>query len=94
MRSSECPLHYDDAKEYLIEAIKTALKQGKPTAFGYIDNLMRQLFPNYKGVSSIRKKDGTKFAKFSKFVDAVMKEGKVRRQNEEVFFIEQNQLAI
>lgn len=87
-------INYERAIDYMIEAIKTASKQGKPTAFGYIDNLMRQLFPNYKGVSSIRKKDGTKFGKFSKFVDAAIDEGKVCRQNEEIFLIEQNQLAI
>ncbi len=39
---------------------------------------LNQQFPNYQGVSSIRKPDGTTFSKFSKFVEAVEAEGKVQ----------------
>jgi uncharacterized LabA/DUF88 family protein len=71
---------YKDATKCLIEAINAAVKQGKPATFSFIDNLMRQnqQFPNYQGVSSIRKPDGTTFSKFSKFVEAVEAEGKVQ----------------
>lgn len=71
---------YQLAIQYLIEAIKVALKQGKRTTYQIIDQLMRQSqqFPNYQGVSSIRKPDGTTFSKFSKFVEAVKTEGKVQ----------------
>jgi uncharacterized LabA/DUF88 family protein len=71
---------YKEAIQCLLEAIKAAVKQGKPTTFPIIDNQMRlnQQFPNYRGVSSICKPDGTTFSKFSKFVEAVKAEGKVK----------------
>lgn len=86
---------YEDAIKCLIEAIKTALSQGKRTVFNSIDKLMRnsQRFPNYQGVSSILKPDGKTFSQFGKFVDAVVKEGKIRRQNQEVFLVEVDQTA-
>ena len=75
-------ISYEDAIKCLIEAIKTALKQKKPTKLEMIDNLMRsnKCFPNYYGVSCIRKSDGTTFGKFTKFIDAVAAEGKVQVQ--------------
>lgn len=75
-------LTYKDAIECLIEAIKAALSKGKSTEYGLIGNLMRrsQRFPNYQGVSSIRRHDGTTFSNFSKFVAAVVEDGKVRVQ--------------
>lgn len=71
---------YKEAIQCLIEAIKVAVKQGKSTTFPIIDSMMRlnQQFPNYQGVLSIRKPDGTTFSKFSKFVEAVKAEGKVQ----------------
>ncbi len=81
-------INYNEAIEYLIEAIKIALSQGKSTVLGYINNLMRDHFPNYQGVSCIRTFDGKKFSRFSKFVDAAVKEGKVRMQNQELLLIE------
>ncbi|MEH2448004.1 MAG: NYN domain-containing protein [Nostoc sp.] len=42
-------INYDDAIKCLIKAINTALSQGKPTVFGHIDKLMRQLCPKYQG---------------------------------------------
>lgn len=42
-------ISYNEAINYLTEAIKTALHQGKPTVFGYIDKLMRQRCANYQG---------------------------------------------
>lgn len=80
-------IYYNDAIDCLISAIKTASSEGKPTVLSYIDNLMRKLCPAYQGVSSIRKQDGTKFSKFSKFVDAVIKEGKVKMRNQKMFLI-------
>ncbi len=78
---------YKDATVCLIEVIKTASIQGKRTVLGCIDALMRKHFPNYRGATSILKQDGTTFSSFSKFVDAVVKEGKVRRENQELFLI-------
>jgi hypothetical protein len=73
---------YEDAIECLIEAIKTASKQGKRTEFGLIGKLMcrSQRFPNYHGASSIRQHDGTTFSCFSEFVAVAVKDGKVRVQ--------------
>jgi hypothetical protein len=87
---------YKEAINCLIAAIKAALKQGKPTRFELIDSLMRsnQGCSNYRGVSSIRKPDGTTFGKFSKFVAAVVEEGKVQvraaRNFKELFLIEKD----
>jgi hypothetical protein len=81
-------INYNDAIEYLVKAIKIALSQGKSTVLGCINNLMREYFPNYQGVSCIRTLDGKKFSRFSKFVDAAVKEGKVRMQNQELLLIE------
>ncbi|MDZ7953126.1 NYN domain-containing protein [Nostoc sp. DedQUE09] len=53
-----------EAIEYLIEAIKTASSQGKPTVFGRIDKLMRQRCDNYQGYLSISTDDGKKFKSF------------------------------
>jgi uncharacterized protein YlbG (UPF0298 family) len=80
---------YNDAIECLIEAIKTALSEGKGTNFSYIGKLMRDnpRFPTCKKFPSVCKPDGTTFSRFSKFVDAVVKEGKVRRENQELFLI-------
>ena len=87
---------YKVAIQCLIEAIKVAGKQGKPTRYPLIDRLMRQnqQFPNYQGVSSIRKPDGTTFSKFSKFVEAVKAEGKIQVRSvgkvQELFLIEKD----
>jgi hypothetical protein len=85
---------YKDATKCLIEAIKMAVQLGKPTRYPLIDKLMRQnqQFPNYQGVSSIRKPDGTTLSKFSKFVEAVKAEGKVQVRTvgklKELFLVE------
>jgi hypothetical protein len=55
-----------------------------------VNNLMcknQEIFPNYHEVSSILKADGKPFSKFSKFVDAVVKDGKIRKQGQELFLI-------
>jgi hypothetical protein len=79
---------FEDAIECLIEAIKTALSQGKRTTLGCIDTLMRKHFPNYRGATSILKQDGKNFSRFGKFVDAVVADGKIQMQNQELFLIE------
>ncbi|QIR41030.1 NYN domain-containing protein [Tolypothrix sp. PCC 7910] len=86
-------ISYNEAIEYLTEAIKTALRKGKPTRFGYIDILMRQLCDNYQGYSSILTPNGKTFSCFSKFVDAAVKDGKVKMQNQQLFLIEIDKLA-
>ena len=92
-------ISHEDGTKCLIEAIETALKQGKRPTFGLINNLMcsNKRFPNYRGVSSIRKLDGTTFGKLSAFVAAVAAEGKVEvrtcGQCKEMFLIENNYKA-
>ncbi|MBD2517687.1 NYN domain-containing protein [Nostoc sp. FACHB-973] len=86
-------INYNEAIEYLIEAINTILSQGKPTLFGRIDKFMRQNCANYQGFSSIHTPDGKKFKSFSQFVDAAVKDGKVQKQGQELFLIELNKLA-
>jgi hypothetical protein len=85
--SVQFEITYQDAIECLTEAIQAAFKKGKPAIISRVCNLMRDnpRFPNYQKVSSIRKKDGTKFPDFSKFVDAAVADGKVRMQNQELF---------
>lgn len=79
------PIDYNEAIKHLIEAVKFALAQCKPAKLGYIDKLMRQRCQQYQGYSSISTPDGKKFQKFSQFVNAAVKDGKVKRQNEELF---------
>ncbi|MDZ8224762.1 NYN domain-containing protein [Nostoc sp. ChiVER01] len=81
-------INYNEAIEYLTEAIKTALRQGKLTVFGRIDRLMRQRCANYKGCSSISTGDCKKFKSFSQFIDAAVNDGKVRKQGQELFLVE------
>lgn len=77
-------LSYNEALKHLTEAIKTAIEQGKSTKFSSIDKLMRQLCQQYQGCSSISTPDGKKFKKFSQFVNAAVRDGKVKIQNEEL----------
>ena len=85
--SAPCKLTYTEAVECLVETIKTCLNQGKRAGLGFINIQMCKLFPNYQGVTSICKRDGKSFSRFSKFVRAVEKDGKVRMENQEVFLI-------
>ncbi|MEH2461454.1 NYN domain-containing protein [Nostoc sp.] len=91
--SLDAKINYNEAIEYLTEAINTALSQDKPTVFGRIDKLMRQLCAKYQGCSSISTSDGNKFKKFSQFIDVAVKDGKVRKQNQELFLTELDILA-
>jgi uncharacterized LabA/DUF88 family protein len=78
---------YDEAVQSLIEAIHTALSEGRATRFTYIDTLMRHNpnFPTYQGVASIQKPDGSQFAKFGEFIQAAIADGKVRlKENKKI----------
>ncbi|MBD6616542.1 NYN domain-containing protein [Komarekiella sp. 'clone 1'] len=89
----EFQINYNEAIKYLIKAINTALSQGKRTRFNYIDNLMRQHCASYQGFSSIHTPDGKKFKSFSQFVDAVVRDGKIQRQNQDLFLMKLDRLA-
>jgi uncharacterized LabA/DUF88 family protein len=85
---------YDRAIDSLIQAIKTASIQNNPTTFSTLNLLMcsNPNYPTYQSVASIRKPDGSKFKKFTNFIEAAVSDGKVRiKQNgniQEVFLIE------
>jgi NYN domain len=85
--NSQCHLTYHEAVEYLIEAIKTALSKGKCAGLGFINQLMLKLFPKYQGVTSVYKHQGKAFSRFSEFVEAAVKDGKIRSQDGQLFVI-------
>ncbi|MEH1937022.1 MAG: NYN domain-containing protein [Nostoc sp.] len=89
----EFQINYNEAVECLIESTKTSLSQGKRTVFGYIDKLMRQRCHRYQGFSSISMPDGKKFKNFSQFIDAAVRDDKVKKQGQELFLIEFDKLA-
>ncbi|EAW35677.1 NYN domain-containing protein [Lyngbya sp. PCC 8106] len=84
-------ISYEEAVKCLIEAIQTASKSGKSTTIGLIAKLMcnNSKFPNYKNVSSIRKPDGSKFSKFTKFIDRVIEKGIIRKINQEIILVDE-----
>jgi len=86
-------LTYNEAVEYLIEAIKTALSKGKRTGLGFINHLMLQLFPKYQGVTSVCQHQGKTFSRFSELVKAAVKDGKIRLQDQQLFVIEADNLS-
>ena len=88
-----CHLTYNEAVEYLIEAIKTALSKGKGTGLGFINNLMLQLFPKYQGVTFVCQHQGKTFSRFSELVKAAVKDGKIRLQDQQLFVIEADKLS-
>ncbi|GAB1543011.1 hypothetical protein NUACC21_56850 [Scytonema sp. NUACC21] len=79
---------YDEAISYLIQAITTVAGQGKQTKLSRVDQVMRQLFPSYQGVSCIRKADGGKFSRFSNFIQAVEQDGTIRMDEQYLLFLE------
>ena len=86
-------ISYHEAVEYLINAIKTSIINEKRTTLGYINKLMGHIYPQYQNISSISTPNGKKIKTFTHFVDMVVKEGKVKKQNQELFLIELNQIA-
>lgn len=85
---------YEQAIESLIEAINTAINEGKCTTFNNLNLLMstNPNYPSYKGVGSIRKPDGSKFKKLTNFIESAVSDGKVRIQQtgnvKQVFLID------
>ncbi|MFN6460265.1 MAG: NYN domain-containing protein [Nostoc sp. DedVER02] len=86
-------INYNDAIDYLVEAINTLSSQDRSTVFGCIDQLMRQLCAKYQGCSSISTANGKKFKRFSQFIDAAIRDGKVQKQGKELFLVELDKLA-
>ncbi|HEY9690888.1 MAG TPA: NYN domain-containing protein [Oculatellaceae cyanobacterium] len=88
-------ISYEDAIECLNAAIKTAMSQNKKTGFRLISNLMcdDKQFPNYTGSASIRQADGKNFSRFRKFINAVVKDGKIFVENNEIFLAEECKMA-
>lgn len=78
-------LNYCDAIKYLIQAVQTALSQNKSTGLSYIDSLMRKSFPSYQGCRYIRTESGNKFSRFSKFIQAVVDDGKIIMKDNQLF---------
>lgn len=78
-------ISYNEAVECLKEAIKKAVTQGKPTNYSYLSKLMRQFLSKYQGVPSISTPNGKKIKTFTQFVDMVVKEGRIIRQNQDLF---------
>lgn len=89
----QCHITCNEAIEYMIAAIKTASKKDKRTLFSCIDSVMRNLFPKYQGVTSVCKHQGKTFSRFSELVDAAVKDGKIRCQDQQLFVIEADRLS-
>jgi hypothetical protein len=86
-------ISYNEAVECLMKAVKKALSQNKPTNYSYLNELMRKISPHYQGIPSISTPDGKKFKTFGQFIDMVVKEGKVIRQNQQLFLMELDKIA-
>jgi uncharacterized LabA/DUF88 family protein len=86
--TNEHQISYNDAVEYLIEAIKTAINLGKGTGLGYINTLMRKRYPQYQCVTSISTPNGKQFKSFGQFVESVVNSGRIQKQNQELLLIE------
>jgi uncharacterized LabA/DUF88 family protein len=78
---SPAMIPYEEAKKCLIELIKKVQKQGKKATLAVLGCLIKKhpRLAGYKKVSSIAKPDGKIFAKFGKFVDAVIQEGIIQK---------------
>ncbi len=86
---SASDIGYNEAINYLLEATRNVIGQGKPAKFSLIGNLMVKHLPQEQKFKSIRTANGKKFSKFKDFVEAVAKDGKVRMENQELFLIEE-----
>jgi hypothetical protein len=80
---------YEDAVNCLIQAIKTVVNSQKSATIGYLGKLMHDNpnFPNYKNVSLIRKPDGTKFSKFSQFLNKAIQEDRIPKVYHQIFLV-------
>ncbi len=81
---------YEDAKNCLIELIQTLKAEKKRATIALLGHLIKNhpRLSGYKKVSSIGKPDGKYFSKFSKFVEAVIKEGIIQNRNGELILVE------
>jgi len=87
---SSAMIPYEEAKKYLIELIKTVQAKGKKATLALMGSLIKK-HPRLSGdkkVLSIGKPDGKYFSKFSKFVEAVIKEGIIQNRNGELILVE------
>lgn len=91
---SASDIGYNEAINYLLEATRNVIDQGKPAKFSLIGSLMVKHLPQEQKFKSIRTADGKKFSKFKDFVEAVAKDGKVRMENQELFLIEQYKAVV
>lgn len=86
-------LTYNEAIECMIAAIQTALSKGKRAGLGFINCLMRELFPKYQGVTSVCKHQGQTFSRFSELVETAVKDGKIRFEDNQLFVIEADKVS-
>ncbi|MDY6785771.1 MAG: NYN domain-containing protein [Cyanobacteriota bacterium] len=73
---------YSDAVECLVKATEFVFNQGKSPCLSRIDRQMRQINKLYRGASSICSREGKKFKCFKNFVEAAVKDGKIRMTND------------
>ena len=80
---------YEEAKNCLIELIKTFQEKGKKATLAVLGRLIKNhpRLSGYKKISSIGKPDGKIFAKFGKFVKAVIQEGIIQDCNGELILV-------
>lgn len=71
---------YEEAKNCLIESIKTVQERGKKATLGLMGKLMKEhlRLSKYKKVFPIAKPNGGHFSKLSQFVEAVVQEGLIK----------------
>lgn len=80
-------LNYQEANKYLLEAIQIASSQNKSPCLSNIDNLMRKHFPCYQGARCICNDNGKNFSRFSKFIEAVVNDGKIMVKDNKLFLV-------
>lgn len=79
-------ISYTEAVNYLLKSIQLCISQKKSPCLSYIEGLMRKQCPNYQGCSSILSPDeaGKTFSKWSKFVQRVANDGKIKLENQQL----------
>jgi uncharacterized protein (TIGR00288 family) len=96
---TKATISYEDAVKCLIAAIDESRDQGKSTRLGLINNLMTasKHYPNYSGIASVRKADGTTFSQFDAFIAAVEADKKIKVKTvgsfKELFLIDEDPQA-
>ncbi|MBD2128926.1 NYN domain-containing protein [Microcoleus sp. ZQ-A2] len=96
---TKATISYEDAVKCLIAAIDESRDQGKSTRLSLINNLMMasKHYPNYSGIASVRKADGTIFPQFDAFIAAVEADKKIKVKTvgsfKELFLIDEDPQA-